>query len=115
MPSSSIIPWDFDAPLPLMADTSASTITATGLLLLADMELSLSPPNTTGAAFWRQEAVKLLNAAVKLAWKPSWQSLLSNGTVNNPASNNLTGIIYGDYNFIKAGNVLLSEGLVKCP
>jgi len=109
---------DFDAPGPLMADTSASTITAAGLLLLAKMELSLSPPNDSGAAYWRQEAVTLLNAAVKLAWKPSWQSLLSNGTVNNPASNNLTGTIYGasngrgrrhiayhspagDYNFIK--------------
>lgn len=30
-----------------------------------------------------------------LAWRPEWQSLLANGTVNNPALNNLTGIIYG--------------------
>ncbi|KIJ44224.1 glycoside hydrolase family 88 protein [Sphaerobolus stellatus SS14] len=114
-PSSFIVPWDFDAPLPLMADTSASTIAATGLLLLADMEESLSPPNSTGAARWRTAAVNLLNAAAKLAWSPSWQSLLSNGTVNNPAANNLTGIVYGDYYFIKAGNVLLSEGFVRCP
>jgi hypothetical protein len=28
-------------------------------------------------------------------WKPDWQSLLSNGTVNNPQLNNLTGIVYG--------------------
>lgn len=30
-----------------------------------------------------------------LAWRPEWQSLLANGTVNNPAANNLTGIVYG--------------------
>ena len=30
-----------------------------------------------------------------LAWRPEWQSLLANGTVNNPQLNNLTGIVYG--------------------
>ena len=30
-----------------------------------------------------------------LAWRPEWQSLLANGTVNNPELNNLTGIVYG--------------------
>lgn len=30
-----------------------------------------------------------------LAWRPSWQSLLANGTVNKPANNYLTGIVYG--------------------
>lgn len=30
-----------------------------------------------------------------LAWRPDWQSLLANGTVNNPELNNLTGIVYG--------------------
>jgi hypothetical protein len=30
-----------------------------------------------------------------LAWRPQWQSLLANGTVNNPELNNLTGIVYG--------------------
>lgn len=86
---------DFDAPGPLMADTSASTIAASGLLLLADLEEGLTPPNYAGASKWRQSALKLLNAATDLAWRPSWQSLLSNGTVNNPANNNLTGTIYG--------------------
>jgi hypothetical protein len=61
------------------------------------MESSLSPSNGTGAALWQNAAVNLLNAVTALAWKPSWQSLLSNGTVNNPANppNNLTGIVYG--------------------
>lgn len=41
--------------------------------------------------------LQVLNAITTLAWKPEWQSLLANGTVNNPASppNNLTGIVYG--------------------
>jgi hypothetical protein len=88
---------DFDAPRPGPADTSSATIAASGLLLLSQLENSLSPPNSTGAIFWRDAAVNLLNAATEMAWKPSWQSLLSNGTVNNPANppNNLTGIVYG--------------------
>lgn len=32
-----------------------------------------------------------------LAWRPEWQSLLANGTVNNPQHNNLTGIVYGEF------------------
>ncbi|KAF8509559.1 d-4,5 unsaturated-glucuronyl hydrolase-like protein [Gautieria morchelliformis] len=116
LPASGVPPWDFDAPRPGPADTSSATIAASGLLLLSQLENSLSPPNRTGALFWRDAAVNLLNAATELAWKPSWQSLLSNGTVNNPANppNNLTGIVYGDYFYIKAGNTLLSQGLAKC-
>ncbi len=65
-----------------------------------------------------------------LAWRPSWQSLLANGTVNKPANNSLTGIVYGesvffvhveladgpagDYYFIQAGNALLDMGLAAC-
>lgn len=67
------------------------------MLLLADMEESLYPPNNTGAAFWRQSAASLLTATSRLAWSPTWSSLLSNGTVNNRAvpPMNDTGIIYG--------------------
>jgi hypothetical protein len=80
---------------------------------------------------------KLLNNSINLAWREesNWDSLLSNGTVNNPAKppNNNTGIIYGkcaihrlcwlfsqlensigDYYYIKAGNELLSQGLMNC-
>ncbi|KAF8520149.1 glycoside hydrolase family 88 protein [Hysterangium stoloniferum] len=99
LPLSGVPPWDFDAPSPAPADTSSGTIAATGLLLLAQLEESLTPPNRTGANFWRHAAVNLLNSVTELAWKPSWQSLLSNGTVNNRAStpNNLTGTVYGTY------------------
>lgn len=79
----------------------------------------------------------MLDANTKLAWRPAWQSLLANGTVNNPVQNNLTGIVYGaylfdthsverfrsfmpgrsctgDYFFIKAGNELVSRGFARC-
>lgn len=67
------------------------------MLLLADMEESLHPPNKTGSRFWQRTAINLIAATDRLAWSPSWQSLLSNGTVNNRADPpmNDTGIVYG--------------------
>ncbi|KAJ6582824.1 glycoside hydrolase family 88 protein [Mycena sp. CBHHK59/15] len=105
LPSDGIVPWDFNGPLvpaPRPADSSATTIAATGLLLLAKYE-------TTPAAgqVWIDAAINLLSHITTLAWKPSWESLLSNGTVNWPANNLLTGIVY-------AGNDLVSMGLAKC-
>ena len=85
---------------------------------------------------WIDGALRILNSITALAWKPSWQSLLSNGTVNWPANNFLTGIVYGtghsvlsgpsrshhrpvvlrvgDYYYIRAGNELVSMGLASC-
>ncbi|KAI9056950.1 glycoside hydrolase family 88 protein [Trametes sanguinea] len=113
-PSDGIIPWDFNAPLdpPRPADSSAAMIAANGLLLLADQELAVH--NASGASYYTNEVIKMLSANTKLAWRPAWQSLLANGTVNNPEHNNLTGIVYGDYFFIKAGNELLTRGLADC-
>jgi len=116
LPSDGITPWDFDAPLipPRPADSSAATIVANGLLLLSQIDSCLLPPNITGAQFWSNNAIQILNNITLLAWNPRWRSLLSNGTVNNPLGNNLTGIVYGDYYFIKAGNTLVSMGLADC-
>ncbi|TFK46016.1 d-4,5 unsaturated-glucuronyl hydrolase-like protein [Heliocybe sulcata] len=118
VPSDGIVPWDFNAPLdpPRPADSSAAMIATVGLLMLSQQEASLSPSNTSGAQYWSDAAIKLLSDNTAFAWKPEWQSLLSNGTVNNPASppNNLTGIIYGDHYFIEAGNQLISMGLANC-
>jgi hypothetical protein len=46
---------------------------------------------------------QVLNPNGYMAWKPQWESILGNGTVNNAANppNNETGIIYGDYFFLK--------------
>lgn len=50
---------DFNAPpIPSRpADSSAATIAATGLLLLSQMEMTLSPPNITGAELWSNAAI----------------------------------------------------------
>ncbi|PAV23320.1 glycoside hydrolase family 88 [Pyrrhoderma noxium] len=115
LPEDGIVPWDFNAPLvpsPRPADSSAATIAATGLLLLSRIESNRK--NSTGAKLWSDFAISLLDRITDLAWRPEWQSLLSNGTVNEPAGNELTGIVYGDYYYIKAGNDLVVMGLTKC-
>ncbi|KAI0747607.1 d-4,5 unsaturated-glucuronyl hydrolase-like protein [Daedaleopsis nitida] len=115
IPSDGIVPWDFNAPLvpaPRAADTSAATIAVNGLLLLADREKAVL--NFTGSAYYEATAKKILADTTKFAWAPSWESLLSNGTVNNPVGNNLTGIVYGDYYFIKAGNEFVSRHFTSC-
>ena len=51
-----------------------------------------------------------------LAWRPDWQSLLANGTVNNPAQNNLTGIIYATSRVARVApnRVYRAAGMVHC-
>ncbi|KAK2460626.1 hypothetical protein APHAL10511_007096 [Amanita phalloides] len=107
IPKDGIIPWDFNAPTPRPADSSAATIAANGFLMLAQLE-------TNASKRWINAAVQVLNRMVSLAWRPSWQSLLANGTVNKPANNYMTGTVYGDYYFVRAGNELLSMNLVEC-
>ncbi|KZT11587.1 glycoside hydrolase family 88 protein [Laetiporus sulphureus 93-53] len=116
LPEDGIVPWDFNAPLnpPRPADSSAAMIAVNGLILLANQEASLSPSNVTGSEYYLNAAVELLRNNTALAWRPAWQSLLANGTVNNPEGNNLTGIVYGDYFFVEAGNTLLSLGMLTC-
>ncbi|KAG7086513.1 hypothetical protein E1B28_002466 [Marasmius oreades] len=117
IPQDGIVPWDFKAPLQdhkvpggvRPADSSAATAGATALLLLASLE-----PDDLQAERWIWGAVKVLQKITELAWSPSWNSLLANGTVNWPNNNYLTGIVYGDYYFIKAGNELVRLGLASC-
>jgi hypothetical protein len=113
IPASGITPWDFDAPdATKLSDSSAAMIAANGFLVLSQIESDRN--NQTGATYWSNAAIKLISDTIPLAWKPNWQSLLSNGTVNNPAGNARTGTVYGDYYFIKAGNTLLDMGLATC-
>ncbi|KAG9087170.1 hypothetical protein FRC07_012886, partial [Ceratobasidium sp. 392] len=96
LPSNGVPPWDFDAPASNRpADTSAATITAEGLFILSAAETHLG--NSTGAAYYNEKAVKLLTDNFKFALKPTWDSILSNGTSNNPQNNKNTGLIYGDF------------------
>lgn len=111
LPSDGIVPWDFNAPVENRpADSSAATIVATGLLLLSKVETDI-----LNRVKWWTAAINILNNITSLAWDPSWESLLANGTVNKPANNYLTGTVYGDYYYIVAGNELISMGLAKCP
>lgn len=118
IPADGIVPWDFNAPLfpPRPADSSAAMIAANGLLLLARQEQSLYPANQSCASYLTDAAIKILNDTTNAFWAPTWQSLLSNGTANNRLTppNNMTGIIYGDYYFIKAGNDLVRLGIASC-
>ncbi|KAG8711245.1 hypothetical protein FRC09_020699 [Ceratobasidium sp. 395] len=87
---------DFDAPASNRpADTSAATIAASGLFILSAAETHLG--NSTGAAYYKKKAVKLLTDNFKFAFRPTWDSILSNGTSNNPINNRDTGLVYGDY------------------
>ncbi|KAI0052923.1 glycoside hydrolase family 88 protein [Auriscalpium vulgare] len=118
VPASGIVPWDFNAPdKPFKpADSAAATVAVKGLLLLAQQELSLKPANKSGAAFYNNAALNILSDTTKAFWKPEWQSLLSNASVNFVANppNYDTGLIYGDYFFLSLGNDLLKYGMAKC-
>ncbi|KAI0291432.1 d-4,5 unsaturated-glucuronyl hydrolase-like protein [Russula brevipes] len=110
IPPDGIIPWDFNAPLipARPADSSAAMIAANGLVLLAKQEQSLVPANLSGASYYFQAAIQILTDTTITFWAPAWQSLLSNGTVNNRASppNNLTATIYGAYFVHKRSQLL---------
>jgi hypothetical protein len=84
---------DFNAPLtpaPRPADSSGATIAVNGLLLLSQQETTIEAKNQ-----WSDAAIQILSNITTLAWNPHWQSLLSNGTVDEPTNNLLTGIVYG--------------------
>ena len=126
---------DFDAPEPAPKDTSAATIASVAFLQLYYAETSRG--NSTGAVYWRDNAVKVLSATADQYFQTStsWNSILSNGTSNKPSNVYNTGLVYGersghlayshvltsfydvcagDYYFVKAGNMLLDLGLVGC-
>lgn len=111
---SGIPKWDFDAPEPASKDTSAAAIASTGFLYLYHAELSTS--NYTGAAFWRDSALTVLSRTADRYFQqsPQWDAILSNGTSNHPSGKVDSGIVYGDYYFVKAGNMLLNLGLASC-
>lgn len=57
---------DFNAPLvpPRPADSSAAMIAVNGLLLLADQEKSLNPPNITGSNYYTNQAIKVCHSVL---------------------------------------------------
>ncbi|CAE6445874.1 unnamed protein product, partial [Rhizoctonia solani] len=113
LPSNGIPPWDFDAPESNpSADTSAATIAAEGLLILSAAETYIG--NVTGADYYNKQAVKLLVDNFKFAFKSTWDSILSNGTSYERKGDKDSGLIYGDYYALQAGNSMLKLGLATC-
>ncbi|KAG8894914.1 hypothetical protein FRB99_000913, partial [Tulasnella sp. 403] len=117
LPKDNLVPpWDFNAPASpdRPRDTSSATIASSAMLFLSQMETRAG--NSTGSSFWLNAAISLLRDTVSLAYRreTNWQAILSNGTANNPQQNNNTGLVYGDYYFIKAGNMLLDMGVANC-
>ncbi|QRW22236.1 glycoside hydrolase family 88 protein [Rhizoctonia solani] len=113
LPSSGVPPYDFGAPASNRpADTSAAMIAAEGLFILAEAEAYSK--NATGAKYYKAQGVKLLINNFKFAFKSTWDSILSNGTSNAPQNNQNTGLVYGDYYALQAGNTMLKLGLASC-
>ncbi|CAE6514882.1 unnamed protein product [Rhizoctonia solani] len=113
LPSDGVPPYDFDAPASNRpADTSAATIAAEGLFILSAAEAHSG--NSTGAEYYKGKGVKLLADNFNFAFKPTWDSILSNGTSNVPQNNKNTGLVYGDYYALQAGNTMLKLGLASC-
>ena len=106
LPADKIPYWDFDSPaIPDdVRDSSAASITAAALLLLAKIE-----PDPVQAGFWQAQAIILLESL----WEQcssrhsSAPSILIHGTRHKPYGFMDQGLIYGDYYFVEALTRLL--------
>jgi len=112
MPTTTmVVPWNLNDTSSSPPDSSAAMIASYAYALLAKLD-----PNSSYSTTWMTLARQILNANVDDAWKPNWQSYLTNGTVDNDAKppNTGTGTVYGDYYFLKFGNYLLDENYFSC-
>mmetsp|Transcript_21333 Transcript_21333/g.46609 ORF Transcript_21333/g.46609 Transcript_21333/m.46609 type:complete len:469 (+) Transcript_21333:163-1569(+) len=110
LPPDGVPAWDFQAPPSLpYKDTSAATGAATGLIELEDW----SPGRGYLAAAQRMlAAVTRSYLAMNPApGMPPLASILSGGTVSAPHGSFDTGIIFGDYYYLKALRMLQQRGL----
>ena len=106
LPADKIPYWDFDSPaIPDdVRDSSAASITAAALLLLAKIE-----PDPVQAGFWQAQAIILLESL----WEQcssrhsSAPAFLIHGTRHKPYGFMDQGLIYGDYYFVEALTRLL--------
>ncbi|KAH7318863.1 Six-hairpin glycosidase-like protein, partial [Rhizoctonia solani] len=108
LPSNGIPP-DFDAPQSNPSDdTSAEAIAAEGLFIYQRRKLK----DTTGADYYYNQALLVDN--FKFAFKPTWDSILNNGTSYEKKGAKDGGLIYGYYYALQAGNSMLKLGLASC-
>ncbi|KAF8755123.1 Glycosyl Hydrolase Family 88 [Rhizoctonia solani] len=107
LPSDGIPPYDFDAPLLI-----GQLIPLLPLSLLKAVYIGRS--QSLCKDYYKEQGVKLLVHNFKFALQPTWDSILSNGTSNARRNNTNTGLVYGDYYAIQAGNTMLKLGLALC-
>jgi unsaturated chondroitin disaccharide hydrolase len=110
LPADHVPYWDYGSPLIPgdVRDSSAASILASGMLLLASLE-----PDGARAKCWRSEALTILeslwrNYSTRNASEPS---ILRHATRSRPHGAMDHGLIYGDYYFIEALTRLLKPDL----
>ena len=118
--SSGLPAWDFDAPRnPLVYDTSAATITASGLLILYRV---LREDDPQAADHYLSSAFDLIDSVNRECRAPpakledgkvnwgdgGWEPILMHSTINGnehaeePSMD--TGLVYADYYYAEFGN-----------
>ncbi len=108
LPPDRVPYWDYNSPqIPNDArDSSAAAILAAGLLKLASVD-----PVTVNATRWRNEATTILGSLWKAytSRRTNAPSILIHGTPNKPRGFVDQGLIYGDYYFVEAIHLALSN------
>jgi unsaturated chondroitin disaccharide hydrolase len=107
LPSDLVPYWDYDSPLIPndVRDSSAASILASGLLILAEQDAA-------DAERWRKTATTILESL----WKnyssrgTNEPSILIHGTRSKPHGMMDHGLIYGDYYFVEALMKLIGIG-----
>ena len=110
LPADLIPFWDFDSPLIPndVRDSSAASVLASGLLLLASIEKDPALAN-----IWQSRAIDILESLWKTytSRDTGESSLLLHGTRSKPHNLMDHGLIYGDYYFVEALMRLSSPSL----
>jgi len=110
LPSDLAPYWDYDSPLipDDVRDSSAASILASGLLILAGQE-----PYKAPAEHWRGQALAILESLwVNYSSRGSdHESILIHATRSKPHGYMDQGLIYGDYYFVEALTRLLKPEL----
>ncbi|QRW24609.1 glycoside hydrolase family 88 protein [Rhizoctonia solani] len=115
LPSNGIPPYDYDAPDPT---DRLTPLLPRSLLKGYSFYPRLKPTKRNRRSYYKEQGVKLLTNNFKFAFKPTWDSILSNGTSNVPQNNKNTGLVYGTItlsgrkHYVKARSSFLLTSMV---
>jgi len=100
MPRGGVPPWDFDAPMPALPDSSAGAIAASGLAELA----RLDPQQRRGERYATAavRTVSRLSRPSFLDTRGRSSSTLLHGTSDGARGRIDHGLVYGDYYYLEA-------------